>query len=200
MESEIPKPSPSSEAVSVDPGLRETWMGRQERNEARQCLSYTKERWQQCHSSMADREAHEDCSEPRCFLKASFLLLSPWEGRMGGSQSQAGSFSIGQRTSSLWCVFFSLSSSCGLSQVFLQGSVAGCHCLWSPTCDQATPILRKLIWGPGLACVYGNKIFSHCRTSWPFIHPVNMYWTYFMCQMLRGYSNNKKWSLPSRSS
>ena len=33
MGSEIPKPSPSSEAVSVDPGLRETWMERQERNE-----------------------------------------------------------------------------------------------------------------------------------------------------------------------
>ena len=33
MGSEIPKPSPSSEAISVDPGLRETWKGRQERNE-----------------------------------------------------------------------------------------------------------------------------------------------------------------------
>lgn len=51
-------------------------------------------------SSAADKKAQEGCREPYCFLKASFLLLLPWEGQMGGSQSHPGSFSVGQRTSS----------------------------------------------------------------------------------------------------
>lgn len=40
MGSEIPKPSPSSEAISVDPGLRETWMGvTRKRNPVDACLT-----------------------------------------------------------------------------------------------------------------------------------------------------------------
>lgn len=47
MGSEIPKPLPSSKAISLDPGLRESWMGCQEEMKPCQCLSYTKEHWQQ---------------------------------------------------------------------------------------------------------------------------------------------------------
>lgn len=83
MESEIPKPSPSSEADSVDPGLRETWMGRQERNEALP-VSVSHRGTLTAVSGTTDGGAREDCREPHCFSEASFCSCHPEKAKWVG--------------------------------------------------------------------------------------------------------------------
>lgn len=132
--------SPSSEVISSQliQGW-ETWMGRQERNETCQCLSYTKDRWTAVPQQCDWQGSTEDCRDftaPWSIL----LLLSPWEGC--GWKSVTCGFLL-CRTKDILAndaSVFSQQELLALSGVFpavLLDAIA--H---SPTCDQAL-----LSWG-----------------------------------------------------
>lgn len=139
MESETPKPSPSSGTISVDPGLRETWMGVTKKR-SRASAYFTQRNTDSSAAAVQLTRKHSKAAESltasKSIISAYVTLRRPngWKSITHRFRSRRTKNSERLRSAG---VMLSLRR---FSKMVLMDAIA-----CPPTCAQTTPMLRKLI-------------------------------------------------------